>query len=276
MGFETARKFTSSGAKAMFQSLRCPEILSCYFSATRMAAISLPTPRTAPRPHVWEPLKIWRRRLAAQLMRRRVTNRDFTIISNDCFGGMAYEELGMRYDSPFVGLFVVLDDYMQLLRRLRFYCEQRIEFKSQSRHSQINEWREVIQKNYPIGVLGGEIEIHFLHYASHEEAGAKWTRRAQRIHWDNLLVKICWHDDLRMESWLREFDQMPFARKLALVPQRIPGVGCTVPLANYTTDGTGQYWASHLHFDVAGWLNDGSIRRLTAGRALDGPLYWHY
>jgi len=38
-------------------------------------------------------------------MRRRVTARDFTIISNDCFGGMAYEEMGMRYDTPFVDCF---------------------------------------------------------------------------------------------------------------------------------------------------------------------------
>ncbi|HWN95234.1 MAG TPA: DUF1919 domain-containing protein [Methylomirabilota bacterium] len=241
-----------------------------------MAAITLPTPGTAPRPHVWEPLKVWRRRVAARWMRARVTNRDFTIISNDCFGGMAYEELGMRYDSPFVGMFLVPEDYMQLLRGLRRYCEEPIQFKAASRHSAINEWREVIRKQYPIGVLGGEVEIHFLHYAARDEAEAKWTRRAQRIHWDNLLVKICWHDDARMESWLGEFDGMPFSRKLGLVPHELPGLRSSVALRGYTTDGTAQYWIAHRHFDVAAWLNRGVIHRGSCGRLLDWLLYWHY
>ena len=182
----------------------------------------------------------------------------------------------MRYDTPFVGLFLVLEDYMQLLQRLRFYCEQPIQFKPESRHAQINQWREVIRKQYPIGVFGNDVEVHFLHYASREEATAKWTRRVQRIHWDNLFVKICWHDDERMETWLREFDAMPFARKLALVPRKIPDLSCAVPLRPYTADGTAQYWLSHRHFDVAQWLNRGAIRRLTCARALDAALYWHY
>jgi uncharacterized protein (DUF1919 family) len=238
-----------------------------------MAAISLPTPRAAPKPHLWEPLKIWRRQLAAQLMRARVANRNFTIISNDCFGGMAYEELGMRYDSPFVGLFLTIEDYMQLLRRLPWYCGQPVHFKTQSREQRINEWREQIQRAYPIGVLGGDVEIHFLHYGSREEAEAKWTRRAERIHWDNLLVKICWHEDGRMERWLHEFDAMPFARKLALVPQKIPGLKSILPLRNYSTDGTAQYWS---HFDVAQWINRGVIRERAVTHPLDWLLYWHY
>lgn len=241
-----------------------------------MAAVTLPAPRVAPTPRVWEPLKIWRRQLAARVMRARVTNRDFTIISNDCWAGMAYEELGLRYDTPFVGLFLTLEDYMQLLRRIRFYCESKMEFVARSRHEEINAWREVIRRPYPIGVLGGDVEVQFLHYGSREEAEAKWTRRAQRIAWDNLLVKICWHDDARMETWLREFDEMPFARKLALVPQDIPGLRHAVRLRDYTTDGSAQYWRSHLHCDVAAWLNSGTIRHPAWKQPLDWLLYWRY
>src|SRR5215212_830882 len=109
-----------------------------------MSAISLPTPRAAPKPRVWEPVKLWRRRVAAKIMRARVTNRAFTIISNDCFGGMAYEELGMRYESPFVGLFILPEDYIRLLRDLKPACEQAICFKEHSRHARINAWRQNI------------------------------------------------------------------------------------------------------------------------------------
>jgi uncharacterized protein (DUF1919 family) len=241
-----------------------------------MAAISLPAPRAAPEPRVWEPLKVWRRQWAARVMRKRVTNRDFTIVSNDCWAGMAYEQLGLRYDTPFVGLFLALEDYMQLLRRLKFYCTSTLEFATQSRHEEVNAWREAIRKPYPIGVLGGEVEIQFLHYASRAEAEAKWARRAQRMHWDNLLVKLCWHDDPRMEGWLREFEQLSYARKLSLVPREIPGLSQAVHLRDYTTDGTAQYWRSHLYFDVAAWLNTGTIRRLSPTRPIDWLLYWHY
>ena len=111
---------------------------------------------------------------------------------------------------------------------------------------------------------------------SREEAEAKWVRRAARINWDNLLVKICWHDDARMESWLREFDTMPFLRKLALVPPESPALRSSVALRNYSTDGTAQYWMAHRHFDVAEWINRGAIRRVTCGRLLNWFLYWRY
>ena len=242
-----------------------------------MAAISLPTPHAAPKPRVWEPVKIWRRRVAARIMRARVTNRNFTIISNDCFGGMAYEELGLRYESPFVGLFVPPEDYVRLLRNLKPACEQPIRFKERSRHERINVWRQdIIHRDYPIGVVGDDVEVHFLHYANREAAEAKWTRRAQRIHWDNLFVKICWHAEEGMISWLREFDAMPFARKLSLVPHEIPGVRSAVALRKYGTDGTWQYWSSHLHFDVAVWFNTGVIKTRTWTHPLDWLLYWHY
>jgi uncharacterized protein (DUF1919 family) len=282
MSVRTRRKFLTPRAKAISEAragnpTRLNRKLknSCYFPATRMAAVSLPIPGAAPRPNVWEPLKLWRRRVAAHLMRRRVTNRNFTIVSNDCFGGMAYEELGMRYESPFVGLFIVPEDYLELLRHLRPHMARRIEFASQSRRDAINHWREQIRKPYPIGRLG-DVEIHFLHYPGHDAAEAKWTRRAQRIHWDNLLVKICWHDGPEMPRLLREFDALPFGRKLSLVPQALPGVRSCVALDRYSTDGTWQYWASHLHFDVAAWLNTGTIRRLTWTRVVDWLLYWHY
>ena len=209
-------------------------------------------------------------------MRRRVTNRDFTIISNDCWGGMAYEELAMRYETPFVGLFLVIEDYMRLLRRPQFYCEGKMEFATQSRREEINSWREVIRKPYPIGVLNEDVEVHFLHYASRDEAETKWRRRVQRVHWENLLVKICWHDDERMAEWLREFDQMPFARKISLVPDESPGLRHAVVLRDYTTDGSAQYWSSHRNFDVAEWLNRGAVRRSGWTRGLDALLYWHY
>jgi uncharacterized protein (DUF1919 family) len=235
----------------------------------------MPAPRTAPKPRVWEPLKIWRRKLAARLMQARVRSRDFSIISNDCFGGMAYEELAMRYETPFVGLFVVPDDYVRLLRKLRSSIEGPLRFRDHSRHEHINQFREKIERAYPIGVVGDDVEIQFLHYATPDEAAAKWKRRAARLHWNKLRVKMGWHEHAQMDELLREFDAMPFDGKLIVAPDA-SALQHGVALRDFSTDGTQQYWRAHRVFDVAAWLDRGEVRRVTWGRALDVLLYWHY
>ncbi|HMJ91581.1 MAG TPA: DUF1919 domain-containing protein [Candidatus Acidoferrum sp.] len=242
-----------------------------------MATVTLPARRAAaPKPRAWEPLKLWRRRVASRIMRARVRTRDFSIISNDCFGGMAYEELGMRYESPFVGLFIVPEDYIRLLRNLRSAMEESITFRDRSQHEHINQFRSEIQCEYPIGVIGENVEIQFLHYPTREQAAEKWQRRAARINWNKLRVKMGWHEQPHMDELLREFDAMPFDSKLIVAPHAIAGTQHCVALRDFSTDGTQQYWRVHKAFDVAAWLDRGEVRRATWGRALDVPLYWHY
>jgi len=44
--------------------------------------------------------------------------------------------------------------------------------------------------SYPIGILGDDIEIHFLHFSNAEEVLEKWTRRKKRMNYQNLLIKF--------------------------------------------------------------------------------------
>lgn len=217
-----------------------------------------------------------RRRLAAKLMRRRVQSRDFSIISNDCWGGMAYEELDTRYESPFVGLFIVPEDYIRLLRNLRSAVDGGIRFRTVSSHPEINQWRAQIGRSYPIGVLQDDVEIHFLHYRTREDAEQKWLRRAGRIRWDKLRVKMSWHEHPRIDEWMREFDAMDFEAKLILAPYDVRGTRHCIAQNDFSTDGTQQYWRAHKAFDVAAWLERGEIRTWTLRRPLDWMLYWHY
>lgn len=223
-----------------------------------------------------EAFKIARRELAARMMQLRVRSRNFTIISNDCFGGMAYEELGMRYESPFVGLFVVPEDYVRLLQNLRESVEGPIRFRAESQHERINAWRAETRRRYPVGVIGDGVELHFLHYLDPATAESKWRRRVARIHWHNLRVKMGWHEHPRIEALLQEFDALPFESKLIVAPQPIPGTRSCIALRDFSTDGTQQYWRAHKAFDVAAWLERGEIRRVTWTRAVDWPLYWRY
>lgn len=46
-----------------------------------------------------------RRNLFADIRRKGLENTDFTIISNNCWGGMVYESYNLPKQSPTVGLF---------------------------------------------------------------------------------------------------------------------------------------------------------------------------
>lgn len=56
---------------------------------------------------------------------------DFTIVSNNCVGGLIYKQLGFQYRTPFVGLFILPDDYYKLTKDFRYYMEQELVFEEE-------------------------------------------------------------------------------------------------------------------------------------------------
>ena len=57
---------------------------------------------------------------------KKIKDKEFTIISNNCWGGMIYESYGLQKQTPTVGLFIMPDDYIKFLRNLREYVSQEI------------------------------------------------------------------------------------------------------------------------------------------------------
>lgn len=99
------------------------------------------------------------------------------------------QDIGMEYNSPTLGLYFMYPDYIELLSNLKYYLtDARIEFVENSKYPIGDERRAAWSHWYPIGLLGGKVEIHFLHYHSEKEAAEKWYRRAARVNFDNLLV----------------------------------------------------------------------------------------
>lgn len=110
-------------------------------------------------------------------LRKGITKNDFSIISNDCCGGVIYHRIGKKFCSPFINLFIHHDDFIELLSNLNDYLnEDLIEKPSQS--------------DYPIGTLGKRrtIEIHFLHYANFTHAKECWERRKKRLIKEKMIV----------------------------------------------------------------------------------------
>ncbi len=141
-----------------------------------------------------------------------MSNTDFTIISNNCWGGDVYRYFGLPYLSPIAGLYFWPDDYIKLCQNVRHYFESPVSFISFNESKHKDELMAKNQQNKIIGKLD-DIEIVFLHYKSEEEAKEKWERRLQRVNYDNLIYKFSRQNGCTDEHILA-FDKLPFSKKV--------------------------------------------------------------
>ena len=95
--------------------------------------------------------------------RMRIKERDFTIISNNCWAGKVYQYLGMPYLTPTVGLYFFAEDYIKFVSNLKYYLSLELRFIT----ALDSRYREVLQERkhdmVPIAVLddvrSGRIEF---------------------------------------------------------------------------------------------------------------------
>lgn len=168
--------------------------------------------------------KIFRVKFAKR-RKKKLINTDFTIISNNCWGGMIYESYDLPKRSPTVGLFIMANDYIKFLKNLRSYILSDITFIA----PQASRYKAIMSDDlrfgtYPIGVISNgdeSIEIFFLHYHSEEEARDKWRRRCKRINWDKLLIKFNDQNGCT-ENDIKEFDKLSFKNKICFSVNKYP------------------------------------------------------
>lgn len=99
--------------------------------------------------------------LFRRLRRLELSQHDFTIISNNCWGGHVYRRYGLPYLSPTVGLYFYSDDYIKFVSDLDYYTKQTLEFISWRESKHKDELLSRGQTNVPIGILGNNVEIIF-------------------------------------------------------------------------------------------------------------------
>lgn len=156
----------------------------------------------------------WNNKRVISTRRKQLRSTDFTIISNNCWGGLVYQYFGLPYTSPTVDLFIMDDDYIKFLERLDYYLSLPLRFitNEQSRYHEHLASESTAKAYYPIARLD-DIEIHFLHYHSEEEARTKWEYRKKRISKDRLLVKMS-QRSANDRSLLDRFATLPFKNKI--------------------------------------------------------------
>jgi uncharacterized protein (DUF1919 family) len=193
------------------------------------------------------------------IQRKRITNTDFTIISNNCWGGGVYEDLGLPYKTPTVGLFYFAPCYFKFISNIDEYIKMDLEFIDISKYDKANQLKS--KQHYPIGLLGGDIEIHFLHYKTKDEAAEKWNRRKERINLDNLFISFSDSEGYDLNE-LQQFDSIPYP-KVFFSAQKIKGISSLIWLKKFRNqkhigDIYTFPWSYRWQFDVVKWLNNQS------------------
>lgn len=154
--------------------------------------------------------------------RRKLKYTDFSIISNNCWAGTAiYQPFGLKYNTPTVGLFIMDEDYIRFLEKLEWYLNEIPQFIAPQESKYYNKISDNGTKKvtYPVATIGGNVELHFLHYHSQDEALSKWLRRVKRINFNNLLIKMSLRDSgYDIKSIHDRFKTLPFKNKICFSP----------------------------------------------------------
>lgn len=119
-------------------------------------------------------------------LRKRIKNKDFSIICSNCIGGIIYNRLGLKFLSPTINLWMYQYDYLKFVLDLKKYISLDLEFIES-------------EYNHPVARLG-DITIYFNHYKTNEEAKNSWDIRKKRINYDNLFLIMYDKDGLTEED----------------------------------------------------------------------------
>ena len=115
---------------------------------------------------------------------KKLRNTEFCIVANNCLGSRFYKILEREYNTPFVGLFIMPECFAKLVTDFDAYMAKEIVFIDKSKYPPHDEPGRGADQ-YPLGLLG-DLELHFVHYKTAEDAVEKWQRRKARMDLDNL------------------------------------------------------------------------------------------
>lgn len=197
-------------------------------------------------------LKMPFKRIKQEYDCKRLKNKGFSIISNNCWGSFMYQHLRAEYMTPFVGLFLLPNDYIKLLENLDYYLKCDLRFTDTPKYNS-----EIAGKEYPVGLLD-DIEIYFMHYKDEQEAFSKWNRRLKRLDLNNLFVvfaetKLCKCEDIENFSKLKHKNKICFTAKKYNFKNFIQ-------LKSFEKQGylSPDYMDKcYKYFNVVNWLNEG-------------------
>lgn len=186
--------------------------------------------------------------------RSRLTNTTFSLIASNCNGAFICHDLNVKFNSPFVNLWVPPTDFIKYLSNIKYYSTCELKFIEEPGIT------------YPIGLLD-DVKIYFQHYSSEEAAKEKWTERLKRMDYDNLFILFTDRDGCTYQNLL-DFDHLDFENKIIFCHKEYPEINSAFYIKGFENEEsvgmcfeyknkfTGKkYYDS---FDYVSWFNDGN------------------
>ena len=197
-------------------------------------------------------------RATATGRQKELKNTDFTIISNNGWGGLVYESYDLPKQTPTVGMYFMAEEYIRFVSDLKYYlCDCKMMFipPEEARHKSFYK-QDSHFGSYPIARVG-DVEIACLHYHSEEEALAKWERRCERVNWSRMIVKMNDQNGCTDEDALR-FGRLPHKNKLFFTVKGLDAGECTVHIPGHgaqTILSTQEPFGASKYLDVNRYIN---------------------
>lgn len=196
-------------------------------------------------------MHFYRRKILLPWRRHRLKNTDFSLLCNNCNGSFVMHDLGVRFNTPTINLYINPADFVKMLQRLDHYMACDLQFFKDGVH------------DFPVARLD-DIVIYFMHYHSEEEAAEKWYVRRERINKNNLFVLFSEAEDYQPED-IVAFDLLPYCNKLVFTQEPHPEITSSFCIPD-CKDGnhigpiylrSGRYSAIRFmeRFDFVKWFN---------------------
>lgn len=158
--------------------------------------------------------KFIRNKLRSCFFKKKLKNNDWSLICNNCIGGLVTHDFGQQFRSPTVNLFFPGFTFFDFIEHLDYYLQCPV------KNGGMNE-----NPHYPIGILTGDetrpdIPVHFMHYNCFETAQKKWEERKNRINRDNIFVVWTFAFGDYTEEDYQRFNLLPVEKKIGFVNQK--------------------------------------------------------
>ena len=135
-------------------------------------------------------------------MKKALKNENFTLFANNCVAGTIYKDLGLKFNTPFIGLYLSHRDFILFCQNPKKYLSYPLVETRDSDHP------------WPVAKLG-TLTIEFMHYKNFEIANSKWVDRCARINWEKIghilvTTKGCEQEDIV------KFSELPLKYSITL------------------------------------------------------------
>ncbi|MBQ8261292.1 MAG: DUF1919 domain-containing protein [Lachnospiraceae bacterium] len=187
--------------------------------------------------------------------RKRLKNTNISLIASNCNGCLILHDLGLKFNSPFVNLWMKPTDYVRFLSNIHHYLSCDLFFVDEPDIS------------YPVGVLD-DVRIYFQHYKTSQDAKEKWLERSKRIDFENLFILFNDRDGCTYQN-LVDFDALPYKNKVVFTHIPYPEFESAYYLKGFEKEESVGMCSNFKHkfsikkyyddFDYVKWFNSGTL-----------------